>query len=135
METTSFAWVYFSAVVSLLAVLGIAQGMYESDQLAKTRTNLTSYIKYKRNMYGAVDKKAEYELLRRRIRRGAYFCIGSILIWTLWIVLYDLNRDSPFTFVALLMAHAALIVCLGLYIRSLIRGRKFKRSDGNEMFD
>jgi len=135
METTSFTWVYFGTVVTLLAVLGVTRGMYESDQLTKTRTNLTSYVRYKPDAYGVVDKKAERELLRRRIRRTAYFHTASILIWALWILLYGINPDSPFTFVAILVAHMALFVCFGLYVRSLIRGRKFKRSYGGMMSD
>jgi len=135
METIPFAWVYFGAVVALLAVLGVTQGMYESDQLTKTRSNLSSYVKYKHDTYGTVDKEAERAFVYRRIRRAAYFCIASILIWTLWLVLYGINPESLFTLSASLVAHAALLICFGLYIRSLIRGRKFKRFNSGIMSD
>jgi hypothetical protein len=135
METISFAWVYFGAAVVLLAVLGVTQGMYESDQLTKTRTNLSSYVKYKPTMYRTVNKVAERELLYRRIRRAAYSCTASILIWSVWIVLYCIYPHTVLTLGASLVAHAALLICLGLYIRSLRRGRKFKRSYGGMMSD
>jgi len=135
METISFAGVYFSMVVALLTVLGITQGMYELDQLTKTRTNLTSHVKYKYDTYEVVDKKAERELFRRRIRRAAYSCIGSMSIWTLWIVLYGINPDALFTRVALIVAHVTLAICFGLYVRSLLRGRKFKRTYGGTVSD
>ena len=130
METIPFAWVYFGAVVALLIVLGVTQGMYESDQLTKTRTNLSSYAKYKPNVYGIVDKEIERKLLNKRIRRAAYFCIATILIWIVWLVLYGINPESIFTRGIFLVAHVTLLVCFSLYIRSLLRGRKFKQSHG-----
>lgn len=125
MDTNTFAWLVYGLAIIVFIVEGLLYTLYTSLLPTALRVGVTS----------APDEPVEYDvrdvkrlLFRHVLRSLAPFLVAS-LVWTLWIAVFLIDKDSDLVDGVLALATGLLFGCFVLFAFSYAAVRRIRESN------
>jgi len=115
-EVILFAGLFYGTVAVLLAALGYMHMLNKREMLSECG----------RGMH--VDTFAKNTLIQRGAMGSSSPYAVTFLIWTLWIVVFVIDRSSTASLVLLIGGVVTLLGCVGLFVKILFNMAHFNKS-------
>ena len=125
MDTNAFAWLVYGLAMVIFTTEGLLYALYTSLLPSAPRAYITSTLDESVELDVSFAKRL---ILRHALRSFAPFLVAS-LVWTLWIVLFMIDKDSVFVDGVVSVANGFLFGCFVLFLFSYRAASKIRNAN------
>ena len=125
MDTNAFAWLVYGLAIAIFITEGLLYVLYMSLLPSAPRAYIASAHDESVELDVSVVKRM---ILRYVLRSFAPFFVAS-LAWTIWIILFMIDKDSVFVDGVVFVANGFLFGCFVLFLFSYRAASKIRNAN------